>query len=79
MAAMKPTDALHRLRTARHHEIDELRARVDALEQQLAESRRHQMRTAELTDVVEALLVPLARRDDAALEQVLRDYTDTLG
>ena len=77
MAAMKPSDVLARLRST--EEIRDLRTRVEALEEQLAEARRHQLRTAELTDVVEALLVPLARRDDAAVEAVLRDYTDTLG
>lgn len=78
MAGMKPTDVLARLRS-RDQEIDDLRDRVAALEEELAEARRHQLRTAELTDVVEALLVPLARRDDAAVEQVLRDYTASLG
>ena len=82
MAAMKPSRdrVLARLRSPLHDsEVADLRRRVEALEQELAEARRHQLRTAELTDVVEALLVPLARRDDAAVERVLRDYTDTLG
>lgn len=77
MAAMKLKQALTRLRP-REREIQELRTRIEAMEQQLVEARRHQLRTAELTDVVEALLVPLARGDQDALDQVLRRYTDTL-
>ena len=79
MAAMKPSAALARLRRRSAPDLRELQERVAALEEQVAEARRHQLRAAELTDVVEALLVPLARRDDAGVERVLRDYTDTLG
>ncbi|GAA4676493.1 hypothetical protein GCM10023226_12140 [Nocardioides nanhaiensis] len=60
-------------------EVEDLRARVRELEEAVAECRRHHHRTAELTDLVQALLVPLATRDDAALQQVLREYTDQLG
>lgn len=60
-------------------EVEELRARVRELEDAVSECRRHHHRTAELTDLVQALLVPLATRDEAALQQVLREYTDQLG
>lgn len=78
MAVMKkPSDVLAHLRSA--DELRGLQERVAALETELAETRRHHLRVAELTDMVEALLIPLARRDDAAVEQVLREFTDTLG
>lgn len=78
MAVMKkPSDVLAHLRSA--DELRDLQERVAALETELAETRRHHLRVAELTDMVEALLIPLARRDDAAVEQVLREFTDTLG
>jgi hypothetical protein len=38
------------------------------------ENRRLQRRVAELTDLVTELVVPLARRDEAALEAVLERY-----
>ena len=59
--------------------VEELEARVAELEEQVREARRHHHRTAELTDVVTALLVPLVRGDREEAEKVLRDYTDGLG
>lgn len=50
-------------RSARQ-ELDELRARVEGIEAAIAELRRHHLRLAELTDVVQELLVPLASRDE---------------
>jgi hypothetical protein len=38
------------------------------------ENRRLQRRVAELTDLVTELVVPLAQRDEAALEAVLERY-----
>jgi len=60
-------------------EIERLRERVAALEEEVRECRRHHHRTAELTDLVQALLVPLATRDEAELQRLLRDYTEQLG
>lgn len=60
-------------------ELEELRRRVADLEEEVRECRRHHHRTAELTDLVQALLVPLATRDEAELQRLLRDYTDELG
>lgn len=55
-----------------------LEQRVRDLEVEVEECRRHHHRTAELTDVVQALLVPLARRDDEEIERILVDYADRL-
>ena len=59
-------------------EVDRLRDRVTALEEQLRESRRHQLRLAELTDVVQELLLPIAQRDQARIDDVLARYADHL-
>jgi hypothetical protein len=56
-----------------------LSKRVAELEDEVKECRRDQHRLAELTDVVQELLVPLARRDQAAVDEVLAKYTEQLG
>ena len=48
--------------------------RIDSLERELDESRQLNRRLAELTDLVTELLVPLARRDDVAVDAVLERY-----
>jgi len=57
----------------RRGEVQELRARVEDLEVSIAELRRHHLRLAELTDLVQELLLPVAARDEdriaAAIEQ----------
>lgn len=68
-----------RLRPATAEEVARLQARVEELEEGLREARQQQLRTAELTDVVQALLVPLATRDEAEIQRVLAEYTDQLG
>ncbi|WP_232679441.1 DUF6752 domain-containing protein [Nocardioides sp. R-C-SC26] len=55
-----------------------LEERVRELEEAVRECRRHHHRTAELTDLVQALMVPLATSDRAALDRVLAEYTDQL-
>jgi alkylation response protein AidB-like acyl-CoA dehydrogenase len=53
-------------------EVTELQRRVAELEAEVQENRQLNSRLAELTDVVAELLVPLAERDEARVEQVLR-------
>jgi len=60
-------------------EVGDLRARVAELEEAAVEARRHQLRVAELTDVVQALLVPLATADREGLDEVLGRYAEQLG
>ena len=45
----------------------------------MAEYRRLNLRLAELTDVVQELLVPLAQSDPDKVQQVLDRYRDELG
>ena len=59
-------------------EVADLRGRVEALEAENTELRRHGLRLAELFDVVEELLVPLASRDDAAVEDALTRFRRSL-
>ena len=58
--------------------VEALEERVRVLEHDLAELRRHNLRLAELTDVVEQLLVPMASRDDAAIAAAIEKFTKSL-
>ena len=51
-----------------------VRARLDALEAEVQENRRLNRRVAELTDLVTELMVPLARREDAEVDEILARY-----
>ncbi len=59
-----------------------LRRRVKALEAEVQECRQLSIRLAELTDLVTELLVPLAQRDQAGIDEVaqrLRRYQQSVG
>jgi len=58
--------------------IDELEERLRVLEQDNVELRRHNLRLAELTDVVQELLVPLASRDQEAIDAAIEKFTKSL-
>ncbi len=58
--------------------VEVLAARVAELEEEVSECRRHHHRTAELTDVVQELLVPLATGDSAGARRIIDAYTDRL-
>jgi len=60
-------------------EVARLHKRVAELEDEVRECRRDQHRLAELTDIVQELLIPLSRRDEAAVDAILAKYTDQLG
>ena len=60
-------------------EVAALRAEVAALSSELDECRRQHQRLAQLTDVVQELLLPAAVRDDAKLAELLEQYTHDLG
>jgi hypothetical protein len=53
--------------------------RVRELEDEVSECRRLHHRVAELTDVVQELLVPLSQRDQDRVDEILAKYTDQLG
>ena len=56
-------------------EVEQLRARVAVLEDEVQECRQLNLRLAELTDVVGELLLPVAQRDQARVAEVMERYT----
>ena len=55
--------------------IEALRERVAVLEDEVQECRQLNLRLAELTDVVQELLLPVAARDEARIGAVLEKYS----
>ena len=55
-----------------------VRGRLDALEAEVQENRRLNRRIAELTDLVTELVVPLARREDAEVAEILARYRSVI-
>ena len=54
--------------------VQRLEQRVADLEADLAEVRRHNLRLAEVVDVVQELLVPMASRDEATVQAALARF-----
>lgn len=59
-------------------ELNELRSRVAELESSIAELRRHHLRLAELTDLVQELLVPMASRDEERVAAAIEKFQQGL-
>ncbi|MFN8189378.1 MAG: DUF6752 domain-containing protein [Nocardioidaceae bacterium] len=59
-------------------QVEELRLRIAELETELQEVRRLNVRVAELLDIVEELLVPLAQRDEAKVKAYLDSHASAL-
>ncbi len=57
---------------------DRLEQRVAELEADMASMRRHNVRLAEIADVVQELLVPMASRDEAAIQQAIERFQESL-
>jgi hypothetical protein len=55
--------------------IEALRERVAVLEDEVQECRQLNLRLAELTDVVQELLLPVAARDEERIGAVLEKYS----
>jgi uncharacterized coiled-coil protein SlyX len=53
--------------------------RIAELESDIAELRRHHLRVAELADVVQELLVPMASRDQARIDAAIEKFQRSLG
>lgn len=67
---------LGRFRAGVHAEgIEALRERVAVLEQEVQECRQLNLRLAELTDVVQELLLPVAQRDEKRVAEVIEKYS----
>jgi flagellar biosynthesis/type III secretory pathway chaperone len=54
--------------------MDALRERVDELEEEVQECRQLNLRLAELTDVVQELLLPIAQRDETKIAEIMERY-----
>ena len=59
--------------------VQALTERVEELEAEVRECRQHQHRVAELTDVVQELLLPVAQRDQDRVDELLARYSRQLG
>jgi hypothetical protein len=55
--------------------VEALRERVAVLEDEVQECRQLNLRLAELTDVVQELLLPVAQRDEHRISEVLEKYS----
>jgi hypothetical protein len=55
-----------------------LRDRVEVLEAEVQECRQLNLRLAELTDVVQELLLPVAQRDEQRISEVMERYAKGL-
>ncbi len=58
--------------------LDRMVARLDELEEEIQEERALGMRVAQLSDIVQELLVPVADRDEKRLKELLEAYSDSL-
>ena len=59
-------------------QLKRMRGRLAELEEEVQESRRLNRRIAELADVVQELLLPVAQRDEARIDEVLERYREGL-
>jgi cell shape-determining protein MreC len=63
---------------ASRREVAELREAVAELQEEMQEARRLNRRLAEITDIVEELLLPAAQRDETRLRERLESYASSL-
>ena len=59
--------------------LKQLEQRIAALEEELHTYQTTHVRLAELIDLVQELLVPLAQQDSAKLDELVRRFSDELG
>lgn len=58
--------------------IERLQKRLETLEAEVQECRRLNIRLAELTDVVEQLLLPIASQDQERIAQAVEKYSKSV-
>ena len=58
--------------------LDELQQRLEELEAEVQECRQLNIRLAEVTDLVEQLLLPIAARDQQQIEAAVEKYKRTI-
>jgi hypothetical protein len=76
---VRAAENLGRVRAGlRAHDLTALERRVTELEAEVQECRQLNLRLAELTDVVQELLLPVAQRDEAKVAEVMDRYAKGL-
>lgn len=75
--ASRHTTMREDLTVAQRH-IKRLRARIVVLEDEIQESRQLNRRLAELTDIVQELLIPISQRDEEKVREHLERYSGSL-
>jgi hypothetical protein len=63
---------------ARVRSVAQLEQRVADLEADMSEMRRHNLRLAEIADVVQELLIPMASRDEAKVQEAIERFNKSL-
>ena len=63
---------------ARIRSVGELEQRVADLEADMSEMRQHNLRLAEISDVIQELLIPLASRDEAKVQEAIERFNKSL-
>ena len=58
--------------------LESLQRRLDELEAEVQECRQLNIRLAEITDLVEQLLLPMAARDEDAIAAAVEKYSRTI-
>ena len=58
--------------------LDQLQQRLDDLEAEVQECRQLNIRLAEITDLVEQLLLPMAGRDEEQIAAAVEKYSRTI-
>ncbi|MGH3306389.1 MAG: DUF6752 domain-containing protein, partial [Nocardioides sp.] len=63
---------------ARVRSVAQLEQRVADLEADMSEMRRHNLRLAEIADVVQELLIPMASRDEVKVQEAIERFNKSL-
>jgi hypothetical protein len=58
--------------------VRRLEERVADLEADLTEMRQHNLRLAEIVDVVQELLIPMAGRDEDRVQEAIQRFRESL-
>ena len=58
--------------------LDDLQRRLEELEAEVQECRQLNIRLAEVTDLVEQLLLPMAARDEEEIAAAIEKYSRTI-
>jgi hypothetical protein len=66
-------NVVDRVRSVAH-----LQQRVAELEADMSEMRRHNLRLAEIADVVQELLIPMASRDEVKIQEAIERFNKSL-